>query len=354
MSNLDLHHDYIMAKHELVRDQVLLFEKRLKDLGEEDFAISRDGNPEIPTSQIILLEALLHFRKCGQQSFMIGPNLQDMFCETSLQSVPREALKMPYQCFYLALPDCPWEVWGDENTGWHPIGGAYVRHDTVRNKLTLAVWGMCNEKSVGPKDFPHSWCEVDLDECFVETGDLEHYFDRLFDPNDLARIDNDHVHGRPSALEGDPNFETDLKGAANAFKAIYRIAINLILYLQTETADLTSRPRRLDNDWRRRLGIGKKKFRNLNPIMGKGTITVVGREIEKDMEETKRRLDAAGSTRMHWRRGHWHGYWTGPKGDQKLVQKWLMPMLVSKGAEEMASSRRYEIADPPDQGPLGT
>lgn len=37
--------------------------------------------------------------------------------------------------------------------------------------------------------------------------------------------------------------------------------------------------------------------------------------------------------RPHLRRGHWHGYWTGPlKGDRKFIYHWISPLIVGGGA----------------------
>lgn len=36
--------------------------------------------------------------------------------------------------------------------------------------------------------------------------------------------------------------------------------------------------------------------------------------------------------RPHYRRAHWHGYWTGPRdGEQKFILKWISPVLVGSG-----------------------
>ena len=41
------------------------------------------------------------------------------------------------------------------------------------------------------------------------------------------------------------------------------------------------------------------------------------------------------SKRAHLRRGHWHGYWTGPRsGDQKFVYRWIHPLIAGGGQVE--------------------
>ena len=45
--------------------------------------------------------------------------------------------------------------------------------------------------------------------------------------------------------------------------------------------------------------------------------------------------------RPHVRRAHWHHYWVGPKSDQKLVLKWIAPVVCgSKSSKAVAPSLR--------------
>ena len=64
--------------------------------------------------------------------------------------------------------------------------------------------------------------------------------------------------------------------------------------------------------------------------------------VGKTLGETLRKTEAteeegapAGahkSPRAHLRRGHWHGYWTGPRaGERRFSYKWLMPIIVNAG-----------------------
>jgi hypothetical protein len=336
----ELHHDYMMAKHKVLREQVVMFENHLNKLGHTEFTIPREQNPEMASSQVVVLESMLYFRSSGRQTFEIGPNLQEMFCETSLQAVPREALKFPYACFYLSFPGCNWEVWGDDESGWHPLGGAYVRLDPMRDVIAICLWGMNNENSKNDIDCTHSWAEFSLKECYEEAGDLETYLKRMFDPNDLGRIDDDWQGSRES-----DDFDHDK--ATRVLGHVCRVAVNLALYLQTETPEVRSHPYRMTNERRRNLGISKKRIKTLEPLIGPGTVTVVGRELEKEAERRKLESQEVSSPRMHWRRGHWHHYWVG-KGRTKRVPRWLMPMLVNKDAEEKAESRLYELPHAPE------
>lgn len=69
------------------------------------------------------------------------------------------------------------------------------------------------------------------------------------------------------------------------------------------------------------------------------TIWEVGKDIGKRLcNADVEKLEYAGGTharpRAHVRRGHWHGYWTGPlKGSRTFILKWLHPMLVGMEKE---------------------
>lgn len=43
---------------------------------------------------------------------------------------------------------------------------------------------------------------------------------------------------------------------------------------------------------------------------------------------------AGAKKRSHTRRGHWHHYWVGPKGNQKLILKWTAPTVINPGTEQ--------------------
>lgn len=70
------------------------------------------------------------------------------------------------------------------------------------------------------------------------------------------------------------------------------------------------------------------------------TVWEVGRSLGQALRNAAaQKQEYAGGThaspRAHVRRGHWHGYWTGPrKGDRTFVLKWLHPMLVGMEKSE--------------------
>ncbi len=71
----------------------------------------------------------------------------------------------------------------------------------------------------------------------------------------------------------------------------------------------------------------------------KPTIWEVGRTIGQALRNAARQANeyqggTHASPKAHIRRGHWHGYWTGPRtGKQEFTLKWLHPMLVNIARE---------------------
>ena len=63
-----------------------------------------------------------------------------------------------------------------------------------------------------------------------------------------------------------------------------------------------------------------------NYILGLKT----GNPIKTAMLQTKEQSPKRSSgKKSHIRRGHWHGYWTGPKNQQQIFSyKWLYPMVI--------------------------
>lgn len=110
--------------------------------------------------------------------------------------------------------------------------------------------------------------------------------------------------------------------------------LSLVLYLCTDAPEIDDschpgnsphrpQPKRVKGGW--------KLFPPLAP-----RVWSVGRETAVRLREAAQNSagtqDAAGRTvRAHLRRGHWHGYWTGPKKSdtpQKLCLRWLHPFIV--------------------------
>lgn len=120
------------------------------------------------------------------------------------------------------------------------------------------------------------------------------------------------------------NFAKDID-AVEKIALELRPLLSLILYLCSEEPEYSggvpSRPRPKKT---------KKGWRLFPP--SKPKIIKVGNNIGQSLKVGASRKNSAESdgVRPHIRRGHWHGYWTGPKSQkQKFIFKWLPPMGVN-------------------------
>ena len=337
------HHDHAVRHNPEMRKLIEHVEDHKRRTGSTQVRVPMAGNPGMTMSTYYAVNALLEYRAYGKQSFVVGPNLQEGFCNTGLQSVPREALKMPYDCFWLALPDCPWKIWNPD-TGFHEVQGAYVwmLDDDIdeqgnrildSERLVVWIWGKPNENSKNQNDHACSWAEFSLGECYADGGDLEDYMVKTFQPH---RERNDEGHsGMPSNLQ---ESQTDL------MKGVYRIAVNLMLYLQTDCADLDAPPKPPKGGKVH----GGKKYRRGKALRGKfrkevkGTVTTVAPSIEKLIGEQKARMVESGGICV-WVRGHWQHYWYGSGMGRVRLPKWKLPFLRNTESDEIARDRNYDV-----------
>lgn len=137
---------------------------------------------------------------------------------------------------------------------------------------------------------------------------------------------------------------------------LFNLAANLFLYMSMPKADMTFMPsadretlRQHGHQWnnkrRKRL---KNKIREEMPIevWEVGQHIVLDRSIERADTDAANAETPGSSPKTHWRRGHWHSYWVGPRsGDaehRKLEPRWIRPILVL-GRGEAPVTTTYEV-----------
>lgn len=116
--------------------------------------------------------------------------------------------------------------------------------------------------------------------------------------------------------------------------SLVKKALSLVLYICSDEAEIRDRDA---PDWepgfpRPKITKGKEQ---LFPA-DRNRIVEVGRELGAQLREGAVHSEPGAPTgrtvRPHLRRGHWHGFWTGPRKEnrdqQKFVLKWLPPLFV--------------------------
>lgn len=111
-------------------------------------------------------------------------------------------------------------------------------------------------------------------------------------------------------------------------------AIQLVLYLVSESAELTSRPTPV----RKKAGKGKGRHTPLPKVKSVDVGFRIGATLRKARTASANHKENSSTTstsskRPHARRGHWHHYWTGARESpqRRLILKWTAPTFIHGG-----------------------
>ncbi|MAG24073.1 hypothetical protein CMI47_00705 [Candidatus Pacearchaeota archaeon] len=306
--------------------------------------------PQATLTTVVLVVTQYAYWLGDQQVFIIGRKLQEMFANTDLSKVPEWAIKFPYPAYYLALPDCPWSIF-DPHTGWHQVGGVYVRVmepaelPDVEERgeypvLSMVVWGMANEKSKFKGDDAVAFVHLDIGEAFSPVyGNIEEYF-----------TEKTGKRGRPMtsaaglpmrAKEGVDPWRTQPKHR-EAVRNVLRVIINSAIYMGSEGARRETDPRfAKENRARqkivdqigelqrsgakgRRIRRGTEKLEKKKRNFSGANVVWIG----KHEKEGRPKLQPGAAVRSrkpmrrHWVRGHWR-FAARKHGERKPV--WIRP-----------------------------
>ena len=310
------------------------------------------------------LQCLLFYREFDRQIFCLNPIIQEMFDKTDVGKVGlAEIKKLPYPCFYINLAKSKLRVKNFETGKYHPVSGFYVLRDNTDedvDKLTFFVHAEGDHNKFGGKYY----FSFSLERCFSE-------FDSVGDYVKFVCRNPE----RDSSSPGVEHTNKDLREHSKMFMSIYRIFAAFLMYLNMEdpslrkdVADAKRRKELEDKIDRARSRSKKKKYQTrLQKLKQRANVTYVG-----EREETRILGQCGGyETERHWRRGHDHRFWTGPKknketgedwsvvpdgilpevyweGRRALLSKWVEPTLIhpEKEVAEQELGHNYSLAVP--------
>jgi hypothetical protein len=252
-------------------------------------------------------------RNCGEQIYYVPPHLCEMFLHTTL-SLDAEFIQSPYEEIYVYTDQDEMTI--SDKTGTLPIKGLYINLGTdlqgermLRFVATSGVKGIEEEK------------DVNYFACFriPEHGTIDEIIETQFkeymsDTRSVELMKDDMV---------------DLDKLAD----ILRFAINILMYITSENADLQSvTPKRHDKKSPKK----QKKYRNKAQM----SFVYVG----KGVPHPKGSNGIPSGTRIShkfWVRGHWRAQWFGSSKDNDQHQKkiWIKPYIKGKDFAEDISKR---------------
>lgn len=236
--------------------------------------------------------------------------------------IPAELLcRLPASCIFVSLPD-----------GILPgYAGFYAGLDQLskRSEPVLTIWAASESRWPSHMvDVPLApgrlVGEVALSKEMANQERVEEFF---------------HMAGDPEADAKAAIFARHRDQWAKARTEALGRALSCLLYLCSEEPDLPSGYRPA---LRREKVIGTQR-RIVPPkdVIAWPVGARIGAVFRKGAEQGEPHASAespgaAHIVRPHVRRAHWHTYWTGPKGAQKPLLRWLSPILVgTRSAGEM-------------------
>lgn len=293
---------------------------------------------------------MLLYDRFGQNSYVLGPKVQDLFARTNLIKVTPEMVKPPQTGFYVSLADCPWRIWGGRRTRWHQLAGIYVGFTAAREsepgskmerRIHFALWGLPNDSSVTMMDDAWLWYSVNLEEWGRREMDLESFFESqkvmLNHEEDFTKWSG----GDPLDSYDDtmiPPNQVEVEEHRATLGTILRLVLNLCLYLSSDEPDIEVLDARDEQEklkqqiTQKKSGGKRKKLERRMANLPKTRVVYVGPLFEKVGSSHSGGPSQGGthaSPLEHAVRPHWQRYWVGV-GDQRR-ERWTLKGMYVRG-----------------------
>ena len=310
---------------------------------------SLEGSPKFMAYQMMMYD------RFGQNSFVVGPRVQDLFRRTDLSKITSDMVVEPKTSFYVAVPNCPWQIWGGERTQWHNVEGIYVAfvdsvdgnelpHGDVKTVslstlearrercIQILLWGGPNERSLTTTDDALLWFAINLDRWVETHEDIETFFSRhaVMNAGSDARFDAENDPLDPFSMPITPSDSEGVAKQRESLVNVMRLVFNLCLYMasddvEIETVDNTVEAAKIREQIKRKKAGGKrKKLERRLSSLPRTRIIYVGPMFEELAERDHReQLNGHGGSHAspieHAVKPHWQHYWVGSGDDRRRI-----------------------------------
>lgn len=285
-------------------------------------AIISDKYPRKANSGNIgtLYAALAAWRQY-KEIYTFAPDLREVLLDQADDiKLPIDALMcMPYPAIYIDMPE------DDKYQGMF----VFFEQDYPDGGLELRISALGN---TNPGD------KMMISDYFVHLKEGAMLSDSIDEGLRLMRRNAAEIGADTAIVRGAnmPLNERTLREIAEANYSEIKRLIQLVLYICADNAEIAENP--VQKAITRKPPPGTKPKDVYREIRSWD----VGIKFAKAIKEASgsasgshtREGGERQSPRPHTRRGHWHHYWTGAKGDRKLILKWTAPTFV--GAREDA------------------
>ena len=233
------------------------------------------------------------------------------------KNIPSEVLMhMPEWCIYVETPHM---VWYKQTVLYGFWAHLIYSYDDKHPKLHMMIKTQHGE-------YP---CSIPVRNCTVEEA-IEYEIDSM----------KKTVH-TSNNLSSEVLINKTLNGFRRTKKQIERL-LSLLLYCCCDKPDIedTRQPGMFPQ---RPQAKQVKGGMRLFPASAPRFWTVgasIGEQLRQAQKQEREQflVDTGRSRRPHLRRGHWHGYWTGPRNGeipQKFILHWIPPQLIRGSSEKV-------------------
>jgi len=308
----------------------------------------------------MMLDAMQRYEDSGQQVICVGPQMQKSFANCPIDRIPRNLLwdKRLYDSLYVAYPNSDIELWGGDESRWHKLAGAYVYWI---NEYTIQIFAWGLPKGRDASNDATFWITINLKEASGEKQDTDASLGLEKEDNSFIDMDLyiermiDPAYGRGYTEAGKKLMVSDKKRLNKNTRSLVRSLVNCLIYATANNAELSSivdNSSHVEGLYSRLRGIrpDKKSAVKLRQKLRKkttGKVCWLGLSLESEMRKIEREREKGESTdkvarEEHWRKGHWHRYYVGPKKDaegnkipdhkREIITKFVPPVYV-KGVQ---------------------
>lgn len=293
------------------------------------------------TADAQIAAALAPWRK-SKEIFDIDPEMEKLLYEQADDlRIPSEILKhLPYDCFYIKTNS--FRVYGD----MVDIDGFFVYlEDDIENSQEELRFLFCypNGKCYGHT--LHLDQETISESLDAATAQGQRHFN--------SRLATKFMGADPALKKAKAYIDTEYDDVRNNMLDMTEKAVQLVLYILSVNGDVEQDPKpvkrtnyvkdqyREVRKWNvgRRIGAQYAKKKNVNRDSSNATAALTG--------GGNGLVSASGgkgvSKRPHMRRGHWHHYWHGPRGNQELILKWIAPTAINITDEDDTPVVDHEV-----------
>lgn len=348
---IPIHYDYIRNSqiaplYDAVRETLAPLDATAIAAGMTNPAYERLAIQALSPSARAVMHAMACWERQGQQAYVVGPQVGAALASTDLTGIRSDCIgDMAADCVYVALRDSDVKIFGG-STGWHRLSGMYLMRTLrcidkkIRPALSLVLWGAPNERASGPLDDAVFWFSLPVDD---GKHDLEQiYGDGPVFPS-VEECEAD-VFGWEELTLSSAAGPEDRKMIAEYLRQAFRLAMNLIVYLASQDADVeldrTTEERRVELETKRdrcRKPGKLKRFERQIAALPQHVVRYVGAKLEHELGATTPG-GASGGTRAaprrHVVRPHWRSYWVGSGDERRKVRRWIAPFVRGSGDPE--------------------